>query len=72
MIIAFHSTRARNRAAALLHKPLGYVYDWWRGPKAGFANLSAEDYDRIKHLPGITKARRRQSEEAQQLSLLKH
>jgi len=69
MIIAFQTQRARNRACALLRKPLGYAYDWWRGPKAGFAIVTVEEYGRVKHLPGITKARRRQ--DAQQLALLK-
>jgi hypothetical protein len=68
MIVAFQSQRARDRACTLLHKPLGYVYDWWRGPKAGFAIVTEEEFARIKHLPGITRARRRQND--RQLALL--
>jgi len=60
MIIAFASLRARQRATALLRRGLGYAYDWWRGPKAGYAVVTPEEYARIRHLPGVTHARQRE------------
>lgn len=60
MIIALHSHRARKRVEMLLHRPLGYVERWQArlkaNPKDGFAEVTEAEYDRIKHLPGMTKA----------------
>ena len=60
MVIALHSKRARWRVEALLRRPVGWL-EKWAGrlrstPKAGFAEVSDAEYERIKHLPGVTKA----------------
>lgn len=51
MIIALHSHRARKRVEMLLHRPPGWVWEWRRGPKAGYAEVTEAEYERVKHLP---------------------
>lgn len=56
-IIALHSHRARQRVTATLHRDLGYVWLWrTRGPKAGYAEVTEEEFQRVRHLPGVTQA----------------
>ena len=55
MYIRTTSHRARQRCKALLGSPLKYYFSLHR---AGyFLEVSEEEYLRIKHLPGVTRAR---------------
>jgi hypothetical protein len=55
--IRLNSHRARTRVKALLGRRLTHLYSFRRSAPGGIAQLTTADYQRVKHVPGVTRLR---------------